>query len=166
MMLDPLREEGLHPSELIARLKLAPNAIVADVGAGPGFLTLPLARAVPQGRVIATDVKLDYLVLAQTRARQAGLTNVETRVTPPDDAQLGDGEVDLALLCQVDQLLPDRARYFRRLGAALRPHGRIALVNWARFRDADLAAARAAGLRVADEWAPTPPFFALVLERD
>ena len=165
MMLDPLREEGLHTSALISRLKLPADAVVADVGAGPGFLTLPLARAVPQGRVIATDVKLDYLAIAQSRARQAGLSNVETRVTPADDAQLHDGEVDLALLCQVDQLLPDRARYFRRLTVALKPQGRIALVNWARFRDADLAAAREAGLRVVDEWTPTPPFFALVLER-
>jgi hypothetical protein len=114
--------------------------------------------------VIATDVRADYLALAAGRARQAGLSNVETRATPADDPRLAAGEIDHALLCQVDQRLPDRARYFRRLTAALKPRGKLALVNWARFRDADLAAAREAGLRVVDEWSPTPPFFLLVLE--
>ena len=55
-MLDPLREQTLHPTELVARLKLRSDAVVADVGAGPGFLTVPLARAVPRGSVIAPDL--------------------------------------------------------------------------------------------------------------
>src|SRR5262249_9182527 len=80
VMLDRLGAQGLRPDELIARLKLKPHAMVADVGAGPGFFTLPLAAAVPGGRVIATDVRDEYLAAAAERAHGAGLANIETRV--------------------------------------------------------------------------------------
>jgi ubiquinone/menaquinone biosynthesis C-methylase UbiE len=163
LMLDPLRAAGLRPAELVARLHLRPRDVVADLGAGPGFLTLPLARAVPRGRVIATDVRPEYLLVAARRAKEAGIANLETLAVPADSPSLPPGSVDLALLCQVDQYLPDRARYLAALRPALRPGGRVAIVNYARYREADRAAARAAGLRVVDEWQPTPPFFLLVL---
>jgi ubiquinone/menaquinone biosynthesis C-methylase UbiE len=162
-MLDSLREEALRPAALIARLALAPDDVIADVGAGPGFLTLPLARAVPRGRVIATDVRADYLAVAAERAARAGLENVRTRVVPADRPGLDPRSINLAILCQLDHYLKDRAAYFAALVPALRRDGRIALINYARYREADLAAARAAGLRVVDEWAPSPPFFLLVL---
>ena len=164
-MLDPLREEALHPREVIERLRLPRNAVVADVGAGPGFWTLPLARAVSDGSVVALDGRADYLAIAAERARQAGGANVQTRLVPPNDAQLRARSVDLILLAQVDQYLGDRVSYFASLAAALRPGGRLVLVNYERFRAPDVAAARAAKLRVVDEWQPSPPFFVLVLAR-
>ncbi|HEY1548137.1 MAG TPA: class I SAM-dependent methyltransferase [Kofleriaceae bacterium] len=161
MMLDPLREHALEPSALIARLAPAPDAVVADIGAGPGFLTLPLARAVSRGHVIATDIDRAYLDYIAAK----GVANVETRLVDPAHPGLAPSSVDLALLCQVDPGLPDRTAYFIELASELRPGGRIALVNYQRYRDADLAAARAANLRLVDEWSPSPPFFMLVFTR-
>ena len=46
----------LKVDEAVGRLGLAPGAVVADIGAGSGVFTLPLARAVPQGRVYAVDI--------------------------------------------------------------------------------------------------------------
>jgi ubiquinone/menaquinone biosynthesis C-methylase UbiE len=162
-MLDPLREQALHPAALVARLAPAPTATVVDVGAGPGFLTLPLARAVPRGRVIAGDVRDDYLQVAAQRARDAGLRNVETRVWPRDRSLLDPRSVDLAILCQVDQLLPDRAAYLAQLAPALKPGGRVVVINLERHRAAVLAAAAQAGYRLVDEFRPSPPYVAVVL---
>jgi SAM-dependent methyltransferase len=162
MMLDPIRNQALVPEKLIPRLALPKNAVVADVGAGPGFLTLGLARAVPDGRVIATDISPSYLAYTADRVREERLSNVETRVVPPDHPGLGAATIDLALLSQVDHYLPDRIRYFTELKRALKPGGRIAIVNYVRYRDLDLKAATAADLRVVDDWAPSPPFFLLV----
>jgi predicted O-methyltransferase YrrM len=164
-MLDPLREQMLQPSALIRELDLPPEAVVADIGAGPGFLTLPLARALPRGRVIATDIEPKYLEILQTRARRAGLHNVETRVVRPEAPGLAPSSVDLALLCQVDHALADRARYFAALLPALKPGGRIALVNYQRYRAADLAAAHVVDLECVHEWTPSPPFFGMLLMR-
>jgi SAM-dependent methyltransferase len=164
MMLDPIRVEALKPDELVARLRVGPRDVVADVGAGVGFLTLPLLRVA--GRVIATDLRADYLEVARRRARRAGLPGFETRVVPADRPSLPESGVDLALLCQVDHALADRAGYFAQLKGALKPGGRIALVNYRRYRAPDLEAARVAGLRVVDEWDPSPPFFVLVLKSE
>jgi ubiquinone/menaquinone biosynthesis C-methylase UbiE len=163
-MLAPLRNETLQPAQLFARLALKPTDVVADIGAGPGFLTLPLAKAVPHGRVIATDIQASYLAALQRRAKLAGVDNIETRVVTADRPGLDPHSVDVAIVCQVDHYLRDRAAYFSALATTLRTGGRVVLVNYERYRAADVDAARAAGLRPVQEWSPSPPFFVLVLK--
>jgi ubiquinone/menaquinone biosynthesis C-methylase UbiE len=163
-MLDPAREARLRPVALVEHLGLRPDAVVADIGAGPGLLTLPLARAVPAGRVIATDINQSYLRVLERRAQVEGLRQVETRRVTPDTPGLADGSVDLVLLCQVDHVLRDRVRYLGQLMRALRPGGRIVIVHHTAHRRGAEALARAAGLVVVDSWAPSPDFFMLALE--
>lgn len=158
-MLDPLREKILQPEQLIARLHLRDDAVLADIGAGPGFWSAHLSRAVPRGKVIATDVRADYLA----RIDSLHLANVTTRVVAPDDPSLQPRSIDLALLCQVDQYLGDRAAYFSKLVPALKRGGKIVLVNYVEHREADLSAAAKLNLKVADEWSPSPGFFVMVL---
>jgi predicted O-methyltransferase YrrM len=162
-MLAPVREEALAVPALIERLALPVDATIADIGAGPGFLTLPLARAVRDGQVIATDIRRDYLDALAVRAHAAGLDNVTTRVVSAGSPGLAIASVDLALLCQVDHALADRAEYFRALVPALRRGGRIALVNYLRYREADREAAARAALAVVDEWEPSGAFFLMVV---
>ena len=166
LLLDPVRDDALRPQALLARLRLPADAIVADIGAGPGYLTLPLAAAVSAGRVIAIDLRSDYLAVLSARAQAAKLRNIETRVSAVDDPKLLADSIDLAVLCQVDHYLPDRAAYLSRLRAALHPGGRIALINYSRYEEADQAAAEAAGLRIVDEWSPSVAFFLLLLAPD
>jgi SAM-dependent methyltransferase len=163
-MLDPIRERALAVPELIARLRLADDAIVADIGAGPGFLTLPLARAVPRGKVIATEIRADYLAVLEQRAREQQIANVITRTVLANDPGLERASIDLAVLCQVDHALADRADYFRTLKRALKPRGRIALINYQRYREADRDAVAQAALRVIDEWDLSGAFFAMIVE--
>jgi SAM-dependent methyltransferase len=164
-MLDPIRVEALRPDALLARLGLAPDAQVADVGAGPGFFTLRLARLVPRGRVLATDVRADYLAYLKRAAGAAGLSNIEVRVVSGDDAGLAPGSLDLILLSQVDHLVRERARLLAPLVAALRPGGRLVVVNYVRFRAPLEAAALAAGLIASDQWSPSPPFYVEIFHR-
>ena len=122
----------------------------------------PIGRAHPE-KGIYRDVRADYLEVARARALRANLDNVTVRVVGAESPELPARAYDLIVLCQVDHYLRDRASYFAALARALRPGGRIALVNYARYRDHDLAAASAAKLVVVDEWNPSPPFFLLVL---
>ncbi len=71
--------------------------------------------------------------------------------------------VDLALMVQVDHYLPDRAAYFRKLRPALRPGGRLALVNYNRYRELDLAAATASGYLVKATSPAGPDLFLAIL---
>jgi SAM-dependent methyltransferase len=162
-LLSPMREHALPPEDLIARLHLRGDEVVADVGAGPGYLSLPLAVHLPRGKVLATDVDQNYLCVLRQRASAARLSNIETRLVSKDDPGLAPRSVDLALLVQVDHYLDDRAGYFSALRLALRPCGHIAIVNFRRYRDADVAAAGMASLAVSEEVEIGADFFLLVL---
>lgn len=124
-----------QPDKLIAALELHAGDTVADVGAGAGYLTLRLARAVgPAGRVVATDIDGEALDELARRAAAAGLSQIEERRVKPDEPGLEAGRYDLILLAQVDHLVPDRGRYFGALLGALSKRGRIVVSNRERFR--------------------------------
>jgi predicted methyltransferase len=142
---DQLRQ----PELLIARLGLRPGERVADVGAGRGYLTWRLARAVaPGGSVLATDIDPGALAAIESaKVPEPERARVQVRRVRASDPGLEPGAYDLVLLSDVDQYLPDRVDYLRRLAPALAPGGRIAVVNRRTYRAPLLAAAAASGLR-------------------
>jgi ubiquinone/menaquinone biosynthesis C-methylase UbiE len=144
-----------QPGRVLAALDLAPGLRVVDVGAGTGYFTMRLAEAVgPRGRVVATDVDPRALAALADLARRAaarpepGAAPVEVRRVKPADPGLEPGTYDRILLSQVDHLVPDRVDYLRRLGRALAPRGRLAVVNRLQHRAGLLRDAAAAGLAV------------------
>lgn len=151
---DPQYDAARKPDELLAALRIAPDARVADVGAGTGYLTTRIARLARH--VVATDIDPRAL------ARIPRAANVETRVVAPDEPGLEAGAYDLILLSRVDQYLPDRKAYFARLRPALAPGGRIAIANAMTFRDETTAAAEAAGLTLVEDIAGFPGQYLLV----
>lgn len=160
----PERAAWQRPDELVAALGLRPGAVAADVGAGPGYFTLRLARAVgPRGTVFGLDVDERMTGLLARRARDAGLANVVPVLAPGGDG-LPPQPCDVILLVNAFHHFPDGAGYLGRLAGQLAPGGRIALVD---FHEGELpvgpppehkvtrarieAAVAAAGLRVAAE---------------
>ena len=74
----PERESEERTSRAIEELKLTPGMVVADFGAGSGYYTERLARAVgPSGKVLAVDLQPEMLEMVGARAKKLGLTNVE-----------------------------------------------------------------------------------------
>jgi 2-polyprenyl-3-methyl-5-hydroxy-6-metoxy-1,4-benzoquinol methylase len=153
-----------RPDRLISHLALHPGQRIADVGAGGGYLTLRLARAVgPTGQVLATDIDSEALAALATRAKAANLPQIATRKVPVDDPSLEKATYDRILLAQVDHLLPNRKAYFAALGQALAPKGFIAVSNTERHLPAVQAAARAAGFVLRDTHCDLPGQFLLLL---
>jgi cyclopropane fatty-acyl-phospholipid synthase-like methyltransferase len=154
-----------QPERVIAALGLAPGMHVADVGAGAGYLTLRLARAVsPGGRVTATDIDPAALAeLARRAGAAGGRAPIEVRQVAPDDPGLEAGSYDRVLLAEVDQLLPDRAAYLDRLRAALAPGGRVAVENRIDRRAALMDAAARAGYAVDKDVTDLPGQFLVLL---
>lgn len=127
---DPTRDAWQQPDRVIAALALAPAMVVADIGAGTGYFAVRLARAVPAGSVIATDVEPDMVRYLTERAKRDGLANLRAVATPPDSPELAPASVDRVLVVDVWHHLGDRVAYAKRLAAALRPGGRIAVVDY------------------------------------
>ena len=127
---DPARDAWQQPDVVIAALELAPAMTVADVGAGTGYFSVRLARALPRGEVIATDLEPDMLRSLGERAAREHLSNIRTVLAGVDDPHLEAASVDRELVVDVWHHVGDRVRYARGLAAALRPGGKLAIVEF------------------------------------
>jgi len=125
---DPARDEWQKPDRVIEALALAPAMSVADVGAGTGYFSVRLARAVRS--VIATDIEADMVRYMTDRATHEALANLHAQLTPPDDPQLAAGSLDRILVVDVWHHLDDRRAYAAKLAAALKPGGFVAVVDF------------------------------------
>ncbi|MCZ7565583.1 MAG: class I SAM-dependent methyltransferase [Burkholderiales bacterium] len=125
----PARDQWQKPAEVIQALALAPDAVVADIGAGTGYFAVRLARALPQGRVFGADVEPGMVEHLSARAAREGLANLTAHLARPDDARLP-APVDLAILVDTYHHVPGRTAYFRKLAAALKPGGRVAIIDF------------------------------------
>lgn len=126
---DPARDAWQKPDDVIRALQLPPDAKVADIGAGTGYFAARLARAVPAGRVYAVDSAPDMVRYLGARAQREGLANLVAVQAAEGGPKLAE-PVDLALLVDVYHHIPARTDYFAALRPALRPGGRLAIVDF------------------------------------
>lgn len=126
---DPQRDVWQKPHEVIQALKLKPDAIVADIGAGTGYFAVRFARMTPQGKVYAIDTEPDMVKHLAERANGEGLKNLTALKASPDDPRLPE-RVDLIVLVDVYHHIEGREAYFRKLQASLRSGGRLAIIDF------------------------------------
>ena len=128
---DPARDAWQKPDEVVAALGLSDNANIADLGAGTGYFSMRLARRVPLGKVFAVDIEADMVRYLSERAGKEGLANVTAVQGASEDAHLPE-PVDLVLVVDTYHHIAERVAYFSRLGASLRPGGKLAIVDFTR----------------------------------
>lgn len=126
---DPERDRWQKPHEVIMALKLAPDAKVADIGAGTGYFAARLAHMTPGGRVYAVDLEPDMVKHLAERARREGLSNLVPVQAQPDSAALPE-KVDRILLVDTYHHIGDRSSYFKRLRGSLKPNGEVAIIDF------------------------------------
>ena len=127
----PDREAWQKPDEIMDALGIADGASVADIGAGAGWFTIRLARRVgPNGVVYAQDVQRQMLDAIRRRVAREGLGNVETRLGSDSNPNLPARSLDAVLVVDVYPEVSDRVVFLRNLADALKPGGRIGVVNY------------------------------------
>jgi ubiquinone/menaquinone biosynthesis C-methylase UbiE len=126
---DPARDAWQMPERVIDALALSPDASVADIGAGTGYFTVRLAKAVPRGTVYAVDIESSMLEHVRKRATDAGLANVVAVLASGTSANLPK-PVDAVIVVDTYHHIPGRAAYFRELMKSLTPQGRVAIIDY------------------------------------
>ena len=114
---------------MVGALRLKRDAVVADIGAGTGYFSARLANMLKKGRVYAVDIEPDMVKHLAERAKREKLANMIAVAGTPGDPRLP-GKVDLALFVDVYHHIEQREQYFRKLGGALKPGGRIAVIDF------------------------------------
>ena len=132
------RELEEDPDLAIRLLRLPRGATVADIGAGSGYMTVRLARAVgPSGRVYANDLQPGMLQLLEKAIARERLTNVTPVLGAIDDPKLPGGSLDLVIMVDVYHEFSEPQRMLQRIREALKPGGRLVLLEY-RAEDPDV----------------------------
>lgn len=119
------------PDEVVAALQLRPGQVIVDLGAGSGVFTRRFARVVgPAGRAIGLDVNAAAVEAMRKDATDLGLANYDARVVGASDPAIPPGSADVIFLSNAYHHIEDRAAYFGRLRAALKPGGRLVIVDF------------------------------------
>lgn len=128
----PERDQYQKPAQVVEALHLAPGMAVADLGSGSGYFTRRLAQSVTEhGKVYAIDVEPEMLAYVKDSLAHMHIPyTAEFVLAGPDSPKLPPGSVDLIFLCNVYHHLEDRTKYFADAKSALRPGGRVAVIDF------------------------------------
>lgn len=124
---DPARDTWQMPDRVIQALALPPTASIADIGAGTGYFTVRLAKALAEGTVYAVDV--EPAMVEHVRKRAADLRNVVPVLANEGSPNLPK-PVDAVLIVDTYHHLPSRSAYFRDLKKSLAPAARVAIIDF------------------------------------
>lgn len=128
---DPERKTWLPPEEILSKLDLQPGQTVADIGAGTGYFSLPLAKAVGKdGKIFAVDVEPQMLALLQDKLSESGCSNIECQAAEATETKLPAESCDLVFLANIWHELDDPAAMFGEASRLLKSTGKLAILDW------------------------------------
>jgi len=125
---DPGRDAWQRPEVALAALGITQDQVVCEIGTGTGYFALRLAKLAAW--VYAIDVEPQLLSLLSNRAASAGVHNLTPVLGLPLDPRLPPASCDLILTVNMVHHVPDKVAFLRRLQGALRPGGRVAIIDF------------------------------------
>lgn len=127
----PTRVDGLKIDEIIVRLGLKPGQVVADLGAGTGLFSVPMAKAVAaSGKVYAVEIDKGFLPIIDGKAKESKLSNVRTVLGEFSDPKLPASDVDVAFMHDVLHHVEDRVGYLKAAARYIKQNGRFAVIDY------------------------------------
>ena len=125
------REREERTDLLLPELALKPGMVVADVGAGTGYIARRMAAQVgASGVVYAVDVQPEMIDMLKSLAARAGLAQIKPLLGAVDDVRLPAASVDLAIMVDVYHELEFPREVLASIVRSLKPGGRVVFVEY------------------------------------
>lgn len=125
------RRKRLPPDEILHKFGISQGDIVADVGCGIGYFTIPASTIVgTDGKIFAMDISDEMLVHTQEKAQQAGAANIETIKISEHDILLPESSVNVGVIFFVLHEAQEPRRFLTELNRIIKPGGKLAIIDW------------------------------------
>jgi SAM-dependent methyltransferase len=124
------RVADLQVDLVVSKLALPRDAVVGDLGCGPGLFSIAFAEACPDGVVYACDIEPAQLDQVRERIRARTLKNVVPVLASADDPHFPPARLDVVFVGDTYHHLDDRVAYMVRLKSVLKPGGRLVLLEY------------------------------------
>ena len=129
-LLHPTLEETYDPQSMIALVPIHNDHKVADIGSGPGWLSIPLAKYVYSGTCYAIDIQEEMLKHVADQATAAKLKNVKTLVSQENKIPLDDESLDGVALSNVLNEAARPKTLIKEAARLLKKSGWMSIVEW------------------------------------
>ncbi len=131
-LLDPKRQETVPVEKVFELLQLEGKEKVADLGAGNGYLTIPIAKETSD-RVTAIDLQFEMLELLEARAVDANLQNIDRMQSSLESLNLPDGSFQRTVAAFVLHEVPDLHQSLLEAHRILTEDGQLLILDWERI---------------------------------
>lgn len=122
------------PIKNLKAFGLKEDDVVADLGAGTGFYSLPAGAIASRGKVYAVELQKDFLDTIKSKIKDAHLGNVEIiwgNVEKIGGTKIGDGVVNSAIVSNILFQVEDKDNFIEEVKRILKNNGRVLLIDWA-----------------------------------
>ena len=130
ILLSPERRRALDTHRLLSMIPVLPHHVVADIGCGPGYLTIPFAKYLFDGKVFALDVQQEMLDATQEALEAVNLSNVEVMLSEEERLPLEDECLDGTIAAFVLQEADSPNALLKEARRCLKKSGWLALLEW------------------------------------
>lgn len=126
------QDDAADAKRLIEALQARPGSVIAEIGAGDGDLTIALAKHVaPDGKLFASELGDNRISRLRSAVQKSGVSNVQVIDGHESRANLPEGCCDAIFMRNVYHHFGDPAAMNASFFQALKPGGRIAVIDFA-----------------------------------
>ena len=126
----PDRATEEQPRKMVKALGLKSTDVVADIGAGTGYISQLLAQQIPEGKVLAVDLQPEMIELLKQRIKNSKITNIQPQLGTEQSPELPAASIDLAIMVDAYHEFSYPHEMMVGIVAALKPGGRVVLTEY------------------------------------
>lgn len=125
------RKKILPPEQTLISLGLQEGDIMADIGCGIGYFSIPASKIVGKnGKIFAMDISSEMLDDIEMKINKNNILNIETVLTDENDLKIEDKKVTFAFISLVLHEANNKENFLAEINRIISPKGKIAIVEW------------------------------------
>jgi len=117
-----------NPEEILGIIEIKSSVVVADIGCGSGFFTLPVSEKV--AKVYAVDVQMKMIESLERKIQNFKIENIKTLLAQKNEIPLENNSVDLLLSINTLHEFDDKEKMISEMERVLKKNGKALISDW------------------------------------